>query len=130
MWCTVVECLLQSDPRNVMVAVDLENCFNAIDRDALVDELRRHSGLRALARYVVAAYPPGMVSTTRIEGEWRLGLIGLCSWSVRLCRFIMPGLCRPIQMSGVQRLQRLYFGRKQRHNFGIIMLKHNPISPS
>jgi hypothetical protein len=71
MWCTVVECLLQSDARNVMVAVDLENCFNAIDRDALVDELQRHPGLRALARYVVAAYPSGMVSTTHIAGEWR-----------------------------------------------------------
>ena len=58
-----VECLLQSDVRNVMVAVDLENCFNAIDRDALVDELRRHPQLRALCRYVVVAYPPGMVST-------------------------------------------------------------------
>ena len=56
MWCTVVECLLQGDVRNVMVAVDLENCFNAIDRDALVDELQRHPQLRALSRYVVAAY--------------------------------------------------------------------------
>eukprot|EP01044_Picomonas_judraskeda_P019389 COSAG03_NODE_4080_length_1695_cov_2.140977_1_plen_104_part_00 len=50
MWCTVVECLLQCDPRNVMVAVDLENCFNAIDRDALVEELRRLLAFDAWSR--------------------------------------------------------------------------------
>ena len=39
MWSTVVECLLQRDARNVVVAVDLANCFNDVDRDALlVDE--------------------------------------------------------------------------------------------
>ena len=59
MWATVVECLLQVDPRNVIVAVDLENMFNAIDRDALVEELLRHDDLRALARNVIATYPPG-----------------------------------------------------------------------
>ena len=45
--------------------------FNAVDRDALVDELRRHSHLASLARYVVNLYPPGMVSVARIEGDWR-----------------------------------------------------------
>lgn len=40
----------------------LENMFNAVDRDVLVDELRRHELLRPLARYVVAMYPPGMVN--------------------------------------------------------------------
>ena len=71
MWTTVVECLLQVDSANVLLAVDLENMFNAVDRDALVDELRKHSRLAPLARYVVGLYPPGMVSVARIEGEWR-----------------------------------------------------------
>ena len=71
MWCTVVECLLQQDTRNVVVAVDLANCFNDIDRDALVEELRRYPELRPLARYVVAAYPRDMVSVTRINAAWR-----------------------------------------------------------
>ena len=85
MWCTVVECLLQCDPRNVMVAVDLENCFNAIERDALVEELRRHTHLRPLARYVINAYPVGMVSVARIGEEWR-----------RLCTERGPAQGRPL----------------------------------
>jgi len=71
MWATVVECLLQVDPRNVIVAVDLENMFNAIDRDELVEELLRHPNLAGLARNVIATYPPGLVSVAKIEGEWR-----------------------------------------------------------
>ena len=34
MWATVVECLLQRDETNVVLAIDLENMFNAVDRDA------------------------------------------------------------------------------------------------
>ena len=85
MWCTVVECLLQQDARNVIVAVDLANCFNDIDRDALVEELRRYPELRPLARYVVAAYPRDMVSVTRINADWRR----LCTGTIP-CRYWWP----------------------------------------
>lgn len=61
----------QCDTSNVLVAVDLENMFNAVGRDALVDELRRHELLQPLARYVVALYPPGMISVAKVAGEWR-----------------------------------------------------------
>ena len=50
MWATVVECLLQRDTSNVALAIDLANCFNDVDRDTLVDELRTHSNLTGLAR--------------------------------------------------------------------------------
>ena len=41
----MVECLLQQDADNVIVAIDLANMFNDVDRDALVDELLRHTRL-------------------------------------------------------------------------------------
>ena len=40
MWTTVVECLLQADTSNVLLAVDLENMFNAVDRDDYVHHNR------------------------------------------------------------------------------------------
>ena len=45
MWATVVETMLQRDDRAVMCAIDLENCFNAVDRDMLIDECLRHPTL-------------------------------------------------------------------------------------
>lgn len=57
-------------PNNSM-CICMENMFNAVDRDALVDELHRHRDLAPLARYVVNLYPPGMASVARITGEWR-----------------------------------------------------------
>ena len=71
MWATVVEAMLQRDHEAVMCAIDLENCFNAVDRDMLVDECLKHPTLQELARHVVATYPPGMVPFTRIDSEWR-----------------------------------------------------------
>eukprot|EP01050_Picozoa_sp_SAG11_P020984 SAG11_NODE_3646_length_2314_cov_8.740406_1_plen_98_part_00 len=32
MWATVVEAMLQADPRNVFLSIDLSNCFNAMSR--------------------------------------------------------------------------------------------------
>ena len=79
MWATVVECLLQRDTSNVALAIDLANCFNDVDRDTLVDELRTHSNLKGLARYVVATYPEGMMSWTRVGEEWRDGRRSQCT---------------------------------------------------
>ena len=44
---------MQRDADNVVVAIDLANMFNDVDRDALIDELLRHDELAPLARYVL-----------------------------------------------------------------------------
>ena len=95
MWATVVECLLQRDTSNVLVAVDLENMFNAVDRDALVDELRRHELLQPLARYVVALYPPGMISVAKVAGEWRRISIQRRTVPLRRCKIRNVGQFPP-----------------------------------
>ena len=38
MWATVVEALLQQDKDNVIISIDLTNCFNAINRNKLIEE--------------------------------------------------------------------------------------------
>ena len=60
MWATTVECLLQRNPGFALVSIDIENCFNAIDRDRLIDECLASTepGIRVLARYVERTYPP------------------------------------------------------------------------
>ena len=73
MWATTVECLLQRNPHFALVSIDIENCFNAMDRDALIDECLASDDpvVRALARYVERTYPPGMVAMVDIGGAWR-----------------------------------------------------------
>ena len=73
MWATTVECLLQRNPGFALVSIDIENCFNAIDRDRLIDECLASTepGIRVLARYVERTYPPGMVAYAEISGRWR-----------------------------------------------------------
>ena len=55
------------------MSIDIENCFNAIDRDRLIDECLASAepGIRVLARYVERTYPPGMVAFAEIDGRWR-----------------------------------------------------------
>lgn len=79
MWATVVECLLQCNVDNVVLAIDLENMFDAVDRDALVDELLSPIGQRSGARGrggrgygLASAYPGHAVPGSRELGGRRL----------------------------------------------------------
>jgi hypothetical protein len=71
MWATTAEAMLQADPENVLLAIDLVNCFNACDRDELIRECLRHEQLRPLARYVAATYPAGTIAWAKVEEDWR-----------------------------------------------------------
>ena len=42
MWATVVGAMLQRGKEAVMCAIDLENCFNTVDRGMPVEECLKH----------------------------------------------------------------------------------------
>ena len=69
-WTSVVEAHLQLHKSDVMVSIDLQNCFNEIDRDALITALLADARTAPLARYVAATYPPGMAVKLDVMGGW------------------------------------------------------------
>eukprot|EP01050_Picozoa_sp_SAG11_P014191 SAG11_NODE_1721_length_4374_cov_5.296374_1_plen_263_part_00 len=71
LWSTVVEAMQQLDTTLHFLSIDLTNCFNAMDRDALIRECLRHEPLRPLARYVASAYPRGMIAWVEVERAWQ-----------------------------------------------------------
>jgi len=71
MWASVVEALLQQDEDNVMLSIDLSNCFNALDRNELIAECFRHELTRPLAHYVAMTYPPSTIAWNKVENSWR-----------------------------------------------------------
>ena len=70
MWATTVEAMMQLDTDNVLLSIDLTNCFNACDRDMLIQECLQHEPLKPMARYVEATYPPGIIAWARVEDDW------------------------------------------------------------
>ena len=51
---------MQLFPEDIMVSIDLEKCFNALDRDALIEACLSCPLTAPLARYVATTYPGGM----------------------------------------------------------------------
>ena len=54
-----------------MVSIDLEKCFNALDRDALMEACLSCPLTAPLAHYVATTYPGGMQVLLNVLGDWR-----------------------------------------------------------
>ena len=70
-WSTNVEAHMQLFPEDIMVSIDLENCFNAPDCDALIEACLSCQLTAPLARYVATTYPGGMQVLLNVLGDWR-----------------------------------------------------------
>ena len=71
MWATVVEAMLQQDKENVIISIDLTNCFNAINRNKLIEECLRHEVTRPLAHYVASTYTSNTIAWNMVEEDWK-----------------------------------------------------------